>query len=101
MQKGSLRERDASLFYHRGNPPLALSSLVLRELGCGQCDIAYFKNRYTIVLVEVKGTKPPGARQLKRLRKTARLVESLFNFNVELRIHQTSNCQSALSSLSY
>ncbi len=71
---------------------MALSSLLLRERGCGQVDIARFRRGIGLELYEAKsrGSKLSFSQKL-RLRRSAQLCSWLFNLPVRVYLVRQRN----------
>lgn len=92
--KGKILEKKLSKSLHFQSTPILISSLLLRELGAGQIDIARiqkYKNNKMIELYEVKNSKSPSKIQLNRLKNTQNLISQLLDCEVTLKIFVNSN----------
>lgn len=65
--------------------PLLISSLILRERGAGQVDLAVF-NKSEIILYEIKNSGFIGANQYQRLKKAASFLSFIFLRSALIRV---------------
>lgn len=85
VKKGDSWERYFSEVYHQDNIPVLLSSTVLRSFGCGQVDIAFYKNSLT--LIEIKSSHSNlSYSQRYRLKQTQEFCTQVFNCDIELAL---------------
>lgn len=89
QDKGQAFELQESLRLHVEGTPLLLSSLVLREYGCGQVDVAVIKNDM-IKLYELKAGAEITKNQWRRLQNTAHLVSAHLEKSVSLVFVQSN-----------
>jgi hypothetical protein len=99
MRKGDEIESLQSLFFHKKNLPVLISSKVLREIGAGQVDLAYMqkKDNWVLTLVEVKASSYPSSKQLQRLRKSQDYLSKVLECETILSV---KFCQKDFDSLS-
>lgn len=78
-KKGDLLEQRLSKIIHNKNTAILASSLVLRELSCGQIDICSLGNNI-LIIHEVK-SKPEGLsrKQWRRLLSSLEFLVQVFN----------------------
>lgn len=87
VSKGLAFECQQSLQIHSRGVPILLSSLVLREFGCGQIDVALLE-RDQVKLYELKMNGHLSSQQWRRLQRTASLVAQYFERSVEIEFVQ-------------
>ncbi len=83
--KGDALEGSWSLKVHANSLPLLVSSLILREYGCGQIDVSCILND-TVYCFEVKSSGYVSRKQLSRLRKSSELLGIVLDRNSFIRI---------------
>lgn len=89
IKNGELFERELSKKLHQKHTPVLISSKLLRRLGCGQVDVSYVAAG-AIILVEAKssliGVVSMKKSQVRRLLRTARLLQNLLDLSVNIKI---------------
>jgi len=84
LKKGDLLEKDISLEFHHEGVPFLVSSLVLRENGCGQVDLCRVIKRKggekVIEVLEVKSSRGPSGYQYRRLRQSAEFLSLILGY---------------------
>lgn len=87
VKRGLDFECQQSRQIHSRGIPILLSSLVLREFGCGQIDVALLERGH-IKLFELKLCGHLSLSQRKRIQRTASLVSQYFEMSVEIQFMQ-------------
>lgn len=95
VNKGLLAELRLSNYYHRMATPVLVSSLVVRERGMGQVDLAIMSKttpERELKVIEVKSSRTCSQLQLKRLRKAAHFLGLILECPAYLEVAIPSNC---------
>ena len=80
VNKGFELEKKYSAIVHRCGMPVLLSSLLLREIGAGQVDLAVMEyNRPVVYLYEIKSHGHLSYNQQKRLKSSSIFVGEILN----------------------
>ena len=78
MKSSRNLELKISNFFHHDTIPVLISPAMLRKYDAGQIDVAYFRGN-KLYLVEVKSSKYPKSKQVKRLKCSAEYLSCVFN----------------------
>ncbi len=104
--RGNYLEAIFSRKFHKHHTPILISSVILRQFGAGQVDIAIMEkkeNYNEITLFEVKSSINISKKQILRLKRSAKIVSELLNcgINLKLIIPEKTFCQNDKAFLSY
>lgn len=87
--RGNHFEKEFSRVFHQKHCPVLVSSQLLRSNEAGQIDVAGLKkktNGWFLILYELKGRVPPGARQWHRLRKAQDYLSRVLEMESKLEV---------------
>jgi hypothetical protein len=82
--KGLKLEQKHSLRIHSRGVPLLVEPKILRDLGCGQVDVASFEREprdLVIRIYEIKNSPRLGRAQRSRLDKSAEFLSTIFDMS--------------------
>jgi len=83
LNKGFALEKKYSAIIHQQGIPVLLSSLLLREIGAGQVDLAMMDyNKPVVSLYEIKSHGHLSYKQKKRLNDSAIFIGEILNCTV-------------------